>query len=365
MADCFLTHELQKRRENGLLRGLTRQSELVDLTSNDYLGLARSGELQSRAMASYQEIAALGPNGATGSRLLTGNHAYVEMLEDQIAQFHQAPAGLIYSSGYAANVGLLSSLAQKGDSIVLDTDVHASTWDGARLSGAKVSVFQHNSPESLDLQLNKAQGRTFVAVEALYSMSGDKPPLREIVQVCKKHGAQLIVDEAHSGGIMGPQGRGLVSELCLESEIFARVHTFGKALGAQGAIVMGSESLRDYLINFSRSFIYSTALPLYTLVLIGCAYEMLAQADDNRQRLAELIHYYGQHVELHTDTPIQCMQLPNVKEEAARIQAAGIDVRPIVYPTVRRGKDCLRICLHSFNSEEEIDRLLQELGAAV
>ena len=192
-----------------------------------------------------------------------------------LADFHKAESGLIFNSGYDANLGLFSCIAKKEDTLICDELIHASIIDGCRLSYANRFRFAHNDVEDLEDKLRRSKGNIFVAVESVYSMDGDMAPLKEIAAVCKKYNASLIVDEAHATGLFGDQGRGLVSQHGLEQEVFARVHTFGKALGCHGAVILGSETLRNYLVNFARSFIFTTALPVHSLIAVKCAYEML------------------------------------------------------------------------------------------
>ncbi len=369
-----MEQELNKRSKQSNLRHLRHTEELVDLTSNDYLGFARSKELAQEVHDRFEDLSEDGGIrplvGATGSRLLTGNSAYIENLESYIASFHGAEAGILFNSGYVANLGLLGTCIKYSDTIILDAQVHASTWEGARLSGARQMLFRHNDPKHLDKQLKKASGRCFVCIESLYSMSGDIAPLKDIVDVCTKHGAYLIVDEAHATGIFGEQGRGIVCANDLEDKIFARVHTFGKALGTHGAIVLGSKTLRDYLINFSRPLIYTTAFPLHTQVSIQCAYEHLKHADRAQQQLQSLIQYFHRLVKdsdlpvVTTQTPIQSIRVGDA-DKAKRFSEAlakeGLDVRAITRPTVRRGQECLRICLHAFNTKEELSHLVSTL----
>ena len=209
----------------------------------------------------------------------------------------------------------------------------------------------------------------YVVVESVYSMDGDMAPLTEIVAVCKKYNAALIVDEAHAVGIFG-NGKGLVSELGLENNVFARVVTFGKAVGVHGAAILGSNELRDYLINFSRAFIYTTALPLHSIVSIKNAHEFLLQNLSRIDQLKKLITYFKSQIVNHksqiinSDSPIQCIVIPGnneVKAMADKLQQNGFDVRPILSPTVPKGQERLRICLHSFNSKEEVDNLVNTL----
>jgi len=200
-------------------------------------------------------------------------------------------------------------------------------------------------------------------------MDGDMAPLVEMADLCRQYDAQLIVDEAHATGVVGPKGEGLVQELGLVDECFARVHTFGKAVGCHGAAVLGSTLLRDYLINFSRSFIYTTALPPSSVRAIARAYTLLPRLDEERERLRLLIDMFRQTPigwgRLDSGTPIQVVIVPGntaVKALADRLQGAGLDARPILSPTVEKGKERLRIVLHAFNTEEEIEKLTRLLA---
>lgn len=366
---------LDKRHEQGIYRSLSVVEDLVDLTSNDYLGLARSQPLLQTIESHFRDLVKEGGIrpivGATGSRLLTGNTAYVETLESDLATFHRAEAGLLFNSGYTANVGLLGAVINKNDTIILDTQVHASTWEGAKVSGARQMLFRHNDTAHLSAQLKKVQGRVFVCVESLYSMNGDIAPLDAICDLCDQHGAHLIVDEAHATGLFGPEGRGIVSAHKLEKRVFARLHTFGKALGMHGAIVLGSQTLRDFLVNFSRPLIYTTAFPLHTLVSIRCAYEAMRHADAERQHLQALIHAFKTKIieanlsVLTSSTPIQSIRIGNAERArmlSGLLASKGLDVRAILSPTVRRGEECLRICLHAFNQIPDLERLVAVLA---
>jgi len=370
-AENFLSASLQKRQEQNALRKLIVNENTVDLCSNDYLGFACSEELRSAIEKEYDDLNK--PlNGSTGSRLLAGNTAYAEELEKRIAAFHHAEAGLIYNSGYDANVGLFSALGQKETTIIYDELIHASVHDGIKMSSAVAFMFRHNDLFHLEERLKIAEGTVYVAVESVYSMDGDAALLKEILALCKKYNANLIVDEAHSTGVTSNAGRGLVQKLEMEDEVFARVHTFGKALGCHGAIVIGSNLLRDYLINFSRSFIYTTALPVHSLVAINQSYQLLQRSGAEIVKLNGLIAFFknlaAQKKKIgltDSNSPIQCVVIPgnaHVKNMAAELQKEGFDVRPILSPTVQKGKERLRICLHSFNTEEEISRLIESIN---
>jgi len=360
----FLADRLEKReREGGLRQMGYRNTDLIDFASNDYLGVAGSTKIAEAVQRRFEELSSEGgirpAIGATGSRLLTGNQPLAESLEQTIARYHGGQSSLLFNSGYAANTGLISALGTDRDAILLDSGSHASTWDGARLSRAKNYLVRHNDCGHLEQQLKRAREKhdqLFVCIESLYSMKGDFAPLGDIAALCRQYSAHLIVDEAHATGVMGPGGCGL-AEGC--EPVLARLYTFGKALGCHGAAVVGSTELRNYLINFCRTFIYTTAFPLHTLATLQLLYEELPQLEGQRQRLFNLIDHFG-----GGKAPIQSVPVGSA-EEAVRIseqlRAKGFDVRAVRSPTVRRGQEMLRICLHSHNTKAEVDRLVAEL----
>ena len=367
-AEDFLKRRLDERQQAGTYRQLKPESSLIDFCSNDYLGFARSAVLK-QSIAREVNNHPLSLNGAAGSRLLSGNIQYAEDLEDQIAAYHQSEAGLLFNSGYDANLGLLSSLAQRGDTLILDELVHASIIDGARLSYANRYSFRHNDLESLEAKLKLGKGNCYVVIESVYSMDGDTPPLLEIFNLTEKYNAALIVDEAHAVGLYS---KGLVCELGLQQRIFARVITFGKALGSHGAIVLGSSNLRNYLINFSRSFIYTTAASFHQLAAIKMAYQLLENSDEAIINLKRNIRLFKEKVNtgetytlLNSDSSIQCIVLKSnetAREAARQLQTNNLDVRPILSPTVAQGTERIRICLHSFNTENELTLLAATLN---
>jgi 8-amino-7-oxononanoate synthase len=266
-------------------------------------------------------------------------------------------------------VGLFSCLPQKGDTIICDELIHASIIDGARLSHANRYTFKHNNLESLEGKLKQAKGNCYVVIESVYSMDGDTPPILAIVQLAEQYGANLIVDEAHAVGLYPA---GLIPELSLQNRVFARVVTFGKALGCHGAIVLGSSSLRQYLINFARPFIYTTAASFHQLASVKMAYELLAHAQQEIAVLHQNIALFKQGVTpnsrfplLKSDSAIQCLVLSSnqkAKQAAEQLHDAGLDVRPILSPTVAAGTERIRICLHAFNSAQEINLLTATLN---
>jgi 8-amino-7-oxononanoate synthase len=369
--DDYFRTKLDERSAKDLLRKLSVNSGLIDFCSNDYLGVAK--DLNNQIA---KDEFTFPKGGSTGSRLLTGNSIYAEKLENEIATFHNAPSGLIYNSGYDANLGLFSCIAGRGDTFLYDELIHASVRDGICLSKSSNYSFRHNSLAHLEKKLQIAKGNIFVAIESVYSMDGDFAPLLEICSLCEKYGAALIVDEAHATGVFGKNGSGRVQELGLEKRIFARVHTFGKALGTHGAIVLGSSVLRDYLINFSRSFIYTTALPESTLKSIKYSYSLLINEPQRQKQLISNITKYKKCVEeaeikwelIKSESAIQTVIVSeNSKARALsfRLREIGYDVRAILAPTVPKGKERLRICLHAFNSHQEIEELVTLIEKAI
>lgn len=343
-------------------RFLRTTGGMIDFCSNDYLGIAANQLLKGFENEKNS-------TGSGGSRLLSGNYELIEKTEEKIASFHKAESGLIFNSGYDANLGLLSCIGQKGDLIIYDSLSHASIRDGIRLSFAESFAFRHNDVDDLERKLKAATGQVYVVTESLFSMDGDFAPLKEIVDLCNQYEAQLIVDEAHATGIVGACGEGLVQELELNEHCFARIHTFGKALGNHGAIVLGSCELRDYLINFSRAFIYTTALPPASVATIAAAYDLFPGMMEERTKLQELVKTFRaaklRFEKLDSVTAIQGVIVPGnpeVRELASNIQQKGLDVRPILYPTVPKGKERLRIILHSFNTQEELEKLISCLS---
>lgn len=373
-----LQEALEKRKEQFLYRHLQVNSSLIDFCSNDYLSFARSPSTLQKTGRLNDSVNH--QSGATGSRSISGNTLYAEELERMLAGFHGAEAALLFNSGYDANLGLFSSIAKKEDTLICDELIHASIIDGCRLSYAGRLRFAHNDVQDLEKKLRHVclnrpanKGQIFVAVESIYSMDGDMAPLPKIVEICAKYQANLIVDEAHATGIFGDKGRGLVNGHGLEQQVFARVHTFGKAIGAHGAVIVGSETLRNYLINFARSFIFTTALPQHSLIAIESAYNRLQADSFNSDHLHQLIAHFKQDFKSHGDivlinskSPIQSLIVPGnerARMMAGELQSRGFDIRAIVSPSVPAGKERLRISLHMHNSFQEIDRLKQALNA--
>jgi 8-amino-7-oxononanoate synthase len=358
--DKFLQEKLDEREATGLLRTLTQVNDKIDFSSNDYLGFSLLPQLK---------FASSLPSGSTGSRLITGNSLLAEDTEKMIAEFHGFEAALIFNTGYMANIGLLSCIATKNDTFISDEYVHASMLDGMRLGFPTRLKFKHNDVDDLEWKLIQAKGKKFVVIESIYSMDGDAAPLKAIVEMCKKHDALLIVDEAHATGIFGNKGEGLVAHYGLQNEVYACIYTFGKALGLHGAVITGSNTLRNYLVNHARSFIYTTAMPPHIYEQVQQAYKLLPAAD--RKSLIGLIDHFIEASKkitgirfIESCSPIQGVIIADngkAKALAAHLNEKGFFVKAILSPTVPAGTERLRICLHTFNTKEQIDQLLKEI----
>jgi 8-amino-7-oxononanoate synthase len=366
--DTLLNLKLQKRKEENSFRRLTNFKDLIDFTSNDYLGLAGSEKLHELIKTKTESLPHR--NGAAGSRLLSGNALYTEEVEQKLANIFKADSSLIFNSGYAANQAILSSIPQRGDTILFDELAHACIRDGARLSPAARFPFLHNNLSDLEDRLKKAKGNIFIAVESIYSMDGDICPLKELVTLAEQYNAHIFLDEAHSTGVMGTHGSGLATSLGIEDKIAIRVYTFGKAMGVHGACVTGSRSLISYLINFARTFIFTTAMSPHSIASIDCSFEYLKSNLNLQKELSAKISYFASAManlpgKIRSETQIQGVIIPDndkIKIVADKLREIGFDVRPILSPTVAKGSERLRICLHTFNSNEEIDSMAAHLS---
>ncbi|KAI5921517.1 pyridoxal phosphate-dependent transferase [Camillea tinctor] len=409
--ETILAARLSARKSRSQLRSLTDfPTRNADFSSNAYLSLSLIPEIRRAYLSCLEAHASLlSPSppllGSGGSRLLDGNSQFIQVLEKNIAAFHSAPSGLIFNSGFDANVGLFSCIPQAGDIIVYDELIHASVHDGMKLSRASQKLpFKHNSvigeppasgtTKGLDAVLlelsNGEAGRevrdgrinVFIAIEGVYSMDGDVAPLKEIISSVKhrlpRGNGYIIIDEAHSTGIFGKQGRGLVCELGVEDDMFLRLHTFGKAMSSSGAIILCSSTIREYLINYARTLIYTTAMPFSCLANIKVAYDYLAggQVDALLHHLYNLVRHAHNllvaicsryqvspkvlSVDQHPPkSPIIPVFTPDPRSLAQYCQERGFTVRPIVAPTVPRGKERIRVCIHAGNTTAEVEALSQ------
>ena len=371
-----LVQKLENRRLNNSLRQLPSFNNLVDFSSNDYIGFSKSEPIFKLSHHYLIENEII-QNGATGSRLISGNHSLYQITETFIAQFHEAESALIFNSGYDANVGFFSAVPQRNDVILYDELSHASIRDGILMSNAKSYKFDHNDFEDLErLILKFPDTNIYIVTETVFSMDGDSPNLEELVELSEKYNCYLVVDEAHTLGVFGEKGEGLTQYLQLHNRIFARIMTFGKGLGCHGAAVLGSIDLKDYLVNFARSFIYTTGLSPHSVSTVFTAYQQLNVEKETIEKLRQNIVFFNQQKNLlglkpmfvRSKSAIQSAIVPgneNVKKLAQQIQDKGYDVKPILSPTVPEGQERLRFCIHSYNSEEEINQVLQLLSGFI
>ncbi len=342
----------------------------IDLCSNDYLGLSRDLRLRQAVIRALNEGAAI---ASTGSRLLSGNAPTWEELETEFARFVGAESALFFTSGYAANVGLLSALLGPGDCVFSDSANHASLIDGIRLSRARKVIFPHLDLNFLEARLRSEDaepGRKFIVVESVFSMEGDRAPLEELAALAARFGAELIVDEAHAVGVFGREGRGLLDEVGLAGCVLASVHTCGKALASMGAFVACPETLKRFLINRARTFIFSTALPPYMAFQIRAAIGLVREADDRRCRVLEFAVTLRRRLQAagletgRSDSPIVPVLLGSNEGALAAARAlrgAGFAVRAIRPPSVPLGTARLRLSLTATLTQQDCDRLARVL----
>lgn len=367
-----LIQKLEKRKHNNSLRQLPSFSNLVDFSSNDYIGFSKSENI-FKLTHDYLIENGIIQNGATGSRLISGNYSLYQITESFIAEFHEAESTLIFNSGYDANVGFFGAVPQRNDVILYDELSHASIRDGISMSNAKSYKFNHNDFEDLErLILKFPNTNIYIVTETVFSMDGDTPNLEELVELSEKHNCYLVLDEAHTLGVFGEKGEGLSQNLNLHNRIFARIMTFGKGLGCHGAVVLGSNELKEYLVNFARSFIYTTGLSPHSVATILVAYQHLEFEKKNIENLRHNIICFNQQKNLlglkpifvRSKSAIQSAIVPgnkNVKRIAQQLQDRGFDVKAILSPTVPEGQERLRFCIHSYNSEKEINQILELL----
>lgn len=373
-----LAQKLEQRTDSNSLRKLPEQAFLIDFSSNDYLGFSKSEVIFEETHQLLLDKKIL-QNGATGSRLLSGNHILYTETEDFIATFHESETALIFNSGYDANVGFFSSVPQRNDFILFDEYIHASIRDGIRLSNAKSFKFQHNDLEDLELLISKHKSEAsniYIITESVFSMDGDSPNLEELTKISEKNDCYLVIDEAHALGVFGENGQGLIQDLKLQEKIFARIMTFGKGLGCHGAAILGSQELKSYLVNFARSFIYTTGLSPHSVAGILTAYKNLEDQKLEIAKLRENIAHFNQEKQqiglkqifVRNKSAIQSAIIPGnekVKSIAKTLQENNFDVKAILSPTVPEGQERLRFCLHSFNSKSDISKVIELLASSL
>ncbi|SIP96543.1 aminotransferase class I/II-fold pyridoxal phosphate-dependent enzyme [Maribacter ulvicola] len=379
-----LSEKLQRalaiRKKEETFRTLNATEGLIDFISNDYLGFSNNESLFSKTFQ-FLLTESVASNGSGGSRLLSGNHKFYDQLEPFLVNFYKSEAALVFNSGYDANLGLFSVLPQRGDMVFYDEFIHASIREGIRMSHAKAYSFSHNDLSSLkekvaiNVPRNKYEDSVvYIVTESVFSMDGDSPDLKTFAKFTKSNGYNLLVDEAHAIGVLGKNGEGLIPELGLEKDVFARTVTFGKAFGCHGAAILGSENLKEYLINFAKPFIYTTALTPHTLATIITAHKFIGElGKESSELLKKNIAFFKHQLEIHkieeyfipSNTAIQACIISGSKKAklvSKKLIDKGFHIKAILSPTVPEGQERIRICLHSFNSKEEIGLLVKLLA---
>lgn len=361
--------DLAELGERARLRTLAARDG-VDFSSNDYLALAGSPRLAGAIRDALDRGV---PTGSGGSRLLRGNHPEHEKLEEEAAAFLGSEAALYFATGFAANSTLLSTLPQKGDCIFYDELAHASAHEGLRLSRAVARAVPHNDAQCFADSIRAwrsagGRGMPWIAVESLYSMEGDRAPLAELAEIAEQHDAMLLVDEAHATGVFGNDGRGLAAELQGRENVIT-LHTCGKALGCEGALLAGPKAMRDHLVNRGRGFIFSTAPSPLMAAAVREALRICADEPWRRDRLVALVRHAEGVLSPLGAQATGSQILPLVLGDDARtmavakaVQAAGFDVRGIRPPTVPAGTSRLRISLTLNAGTADVDALAQVLG---
>lgn len=405
--------QLSKRRQNGSLRtplpiNSLREQSGFDFSTNDYLGLAQSDKQKKKVDELYQAQSMV-CLGATGSRLLSGDSLYARNLEDWLAELHHRPTATIFNSGYDANLSILSSTIIPGDLVILDELCHNSIVMGIRMSRSRdFRTFPHNDVAALQRILEESPSHEccLIIVESVYSMDGDVAPLKDIMDLAARHNAQVVVDEAHGLGIYGRSNRhdlelattittrgasyqqqrsayggtGVLAALELEQHpaLLCSVHTFGKAAGCHGAIICGSTVLREFLWNYARPFVYSTSLPLHSLVAIKASYMTMigARGEERRAKTFALVKLFRHIMEealsfsplvslWPSPSPIQALLVAGndvcVEFCKQMLDRYKIRLYPIRAPTVPLGQERVRIICHAHNTEDQIRYLCKGL----
>ncbi len=378
MNTSFLQTELESLRNKGLDRALRcvegdqgptlliQGREVINFSSNNYLGLANHPALREAAKAAIDRYGC----GSGASRLISGNMTLHEELESKIAQLKGTEAALVFNSGFQANTGVIPVLVGEGDVILSDGLNHASIIDGCRLSRAKVAVYEHCDLDELEQRLKNAlpNGRKLIVTESLFSMDGDEAPLADIVRLAEQHGAMVMVDEAHATGVYEPDGAGIVARLGLGERVLVQMGTLGKAVGGFGAYVAGSKALRELLINRCRSFIFTTSLPPAVMAMSIAAIDLIKKEPERRQALRnncrllrsglESLRYslgtnQSQILPLMIGDATQCMKL------SKDLLQRGVFAQGIRPPTVPAGTSRLRITLMATHTREHISQALK------
>ena len=342
--------------------------QLISMASNNYLGLANHPAVRQAAIEAIEQWGV----GAGAARLISGNMAPHVQLEEDLAQFKQVEATLTFGTGYSTNLGLIPSLIDRDGLILADRYCHASLIDACRLTKAKLRVFHHNDVEHLE-RLLKKRGKacpTLVVTEGVFSMDGDLAPLPDLLTLCQHHDATLLIDDAHGTGVMGLKGRGTVEHFGLNPKDVIQIGTLSKAIGTSGGYVAGTTSLKEYLINTSKAFIYTTAQPPAIAAATSASIQIIQNEPDRRQRLWDNRNYLYSELKnmgfqlTNTQSPILPLIVKSSETAMKMSQAlneAGIFVPAIRPPTVPKNSSRLRLAICSEHSNEQRLKVLDTL----
>lgn len=365
-----LIRQLEVRKQQDNLRGLRNIYYKFDFFSNDYLGYSKSKTVLEYCSSILKSLD-INFMGSTGSRLISGNHHLFERLENTTKKNLNSKSALFFNSGYDANIGLLTAVLKPKDLVFFDELCHASIRDGLQMSSCKSYKFKHNDYLDLTNKIEYQKKRLkpqsiYVITESVFSMDGDTSDIAQLVEISKRFKAFLIIDEAHALGVCGTEFKGLSYEHA--NDIFARIYTCGKSLGTHGGFVLGSEDLKKYLINFSRPFIYTTAASPHQVAQVIAALDYFEENNLEKKQLQDVISCFKKLAVSHqleneislNDSAIQSINIEGntkAKALAESLTNKNIGVKAILSPTVPKGKERIRICLHSYNTEKEIEQL--------
>ncbi|MFD2941165.1 aminotransferase class I/II-fold pyridoxal phosphate-dependent enzyme [Flavobacterium notoginsengisoli] len=365
-----LSQKLENYKQSNSFQKLPVFNNPVDFASDDYIGFSKS-EIIFKHVHAYLVENEIFQNGATGSRLISGNHSLYQIAENFIADFHEVEAALIVNSDYDASVGFFEALTQDNDVVLYDELCHAIIKDGIEIAKAKSFKFVHNDTEDLEqFILRFPNANIYIVTESVFSLDGDTPNLEELILLSEKHNCYLIVDESCALGVFGEKGEGLIQYLKLHNSVFARIISFGKGLGCYGSVILGSAELKEYLVNFSENLIQNTALSPHSVATILTAYQQLKIENEAIDKLRQNIVFFNQQKNLlglkpmfvHSKSAIHSAIVPggeNIKQLTEELQDKGFDVQSIIWPVVPEGQERLRLCIHSYNTEEEISSILK------
>ena len=366
--DSRLKEKLDQRFEENSLRKLEAPDGLIDFCSNDYLGFSRSKELSDKIdRLDVPEIRNLVGSGA--SRLISANNPFAEKIEQNLCQLLDSQSALLFNSGYNSNLGFFGAVPQRGDVVIYDEFIHASIRDGLKMGLARSFSFAHNSLADLTSKIDSVDSGVsiFVVVESVYSMDGDSPDLVSVANLCEQRNCHLVVDEAHAFGVFGEHGEGRVVELGIQDQVYARIITFGKALGCHGAAILGSATLVSYLVNYARSLIYTTMMSVGDQKAIFCALDHMSNVEFKSLKTKKLINLFKSLIEekglelISSESNVQSIVFSGVEEvknKEQNLRDNGFWVKAILSPTVPKGMERIRVCIHEFNTEEEVRKLV-------